>query len=290
MSASIVLPLTVALTLALLATTAHRCLPPQIAARALLITMVVVIAAAVPTVWLLAVGFVAHLPVLGGGLRWCADALGTHPQVPVWAGLLALVASTVGSARAIGVVRVNRRLRRDRPGPVEVVAHEGAFAYTLPGAGGRVVLSDTLVALLDRDEQAVVVAHESTHADHRHDRFLLVAHLGEALLPLVRPLANRLRFSLERWADDEAARRCGNRPLVARTLAKVALHGHMPSTVLGLAGLGVSARVAALLAPPRRAPGAATLACVGVAIGLTGALALVQVHHLSGLIATLCPE
>jgi len=288
MSVAIVSPLAVALMLALLASTVHRRLPPHIAARALLATISVVVVAAVPIVWLVTVGFAAHLPGVDHWTRWCTDAFGSHAPVPIWAGVGALLVSTIGSARACQVLLIHRRLRHDRPGPVEIVAHRDAFAYTLPGAGGRVVLSDTLVELLDRDEHAVVVAHESTHAHHRHDRFLLVAQLGEALLPVVRPLSNRLRFSLERWADDAAAQCCGDRPFVARTLAKVALHGHTSSAMLGLTGLGVSARVAALLGPARRAAHPATLAIIWTALGLISALAVIQLHHLSGLIAALC--
>jgi len=288
MSAAAVWPVAVALMLALVATTAHRRLPPQIAARTLLATMSVVVVATVPILWVVTLGFVAHLPALDRWIGWCADAFGTHERVPAWVGLTALMVSTIGSARAFRVLLVHGRLRHDRPGPIEIVAHDEAFAYTLPGAGGRVVLSDTLVELLDGDEHAVVVAHESTHAHHRHDRFLLVAQLGEALLPVVRPLSKRLRFSLERWADDAAAQCCGDRPFVARTLAKVALHGHTPSGVVGLTGLGVSARVAALLGPPNRAARPAMLVIVWMAIGLTGALAVIQLHHLSGLIAEWC--
>jgi len=289
MSASTVLPLGVVLMLALIATTFHRRLPPRIATRTLLTTISVVIAAALPTVWLVSLGFVTHVPLLGQGFAWCTDPFGTRHRVPVWAGATALLVSAIGAVRAFGVLRVHRLLRHDRFGGVEIVAHDEAFAYTLPGAGGRVVLSDSLVGLLDPREYAVVVAHESAHARHRHDRVLLVARLGEAMVPAIRPLSNRLRFSLERWADDAAARQCGDRPFVARTLAKVALHGSSPSELLGFTGLGVNARVAALLAPARGAPRRAALALIWVAIALSGALAVLQLHHLSELLAGFCP-
>ena len=55
--------------------------------------------------------------------------------------------------------------------------------------------------------------------------FALVAAVTAALLVPLHPLVNRLRFSVERWADEEAVRECGDRNLVARTLGRVALIG-----------------------------------------------------------------
>ncbi len=290
MPASTLLPLAVAFALSLLATTVHRRLPPKTAARTLVTTMIVVVGAAVPTLWLLSLGFLAHMPVLGRGARWCAEAFGAHERVPVWAGVGALLVSSVGAVRAWRVVHLHRLLRHDRPGHIEIVRSDDAFAYTLPGAGGRVVLSEGLVELLDESERLIVVAHEGAHAGHRHDRYVLVAQLADALLPPLRPLSKRLRFSLERWADEAAARQCGDRTRVATTLAKVALHGRTPAAFLGFTGLGVPARVAALLGLPSRTPHRFTILALGAAIAVTGCLAFIQLHHLSGLIAALCPD
>ena len=60
--------------------------------------------------------------------------------------------------------------------------------------------------------------------------------------------------------------------------------------VVGFAGLGVSARVGALLAEPAPAPRNATMLGLWLAIGFTGVLALFQLHHLLSLVTALCPD
>ena len=152
------------------------------------------------------------------------------------------------------------------------------------------MLSSGLIELLDDDEQAVVLAHEQAHARHRHDRYLLVAQLAAAAVPALRPLTSRVQFSIERWADEAAAAECGDRDFVARTLGKVALYDASPAGMLSFAGLGVSARVGALLAEPAPAPRNATMLGLWLAIGFTGVLALFQLHHLLSLVTALCPD
>ncbi len=287
---SVVLPLVVAMVLAVGVTTVHRRLPPVLAARAVTVTVIVVVGAAVPTLWLVGFGYLAHVSIFGRGFAWCAEFFGIHDRVPAWAGIPALALAIFGTIRVVRVVRMHRRLRHDQPGAVEVVGHPQPFAFTLPGRGGHVVLSSGIVDLLDADEQAVVLAHEGAHARHRHDRYLLVVQLACAAIPLLRPLTARAQFSLERWADEAAVQQCGNRRFVADTLAKVALHTIAPVGVLAFAGLGVTARVEALLSPPPAAPRPLVLLGLWAAIGVTGVLAAFQIHHLGGLMTTLCPD
>jgi len=289
MSPAFVVPLVAALALALVVTTLHRRLPPAVAARVVAVTTLVVAAAALPTLWILSLGFMAHLPFLGRGLAWCTEVFGVHRQLPWWVGVPATAFVAVGTVRAARVVRSYRRLRHDQPGSIEIAGHDHPFAVTLPGRGGHIVLSSALLDLLDDTEQHVVVAHEEAHARHRHDRYLLVAQLCVAAIPMLRPLTSRLQFSIERWADEAAVDACGDRQLVALTLGKVALHGFTPAGVLGFAGLGVPARVAALLGPPPGPARTPVLAVTWFAIALTGALAAVQLHHLASAITALCP-
>ena len=151
------------------------------------------------------------------------------------------------------------------------------------------VLSSGLIDMLDDAEQGVVLAHEHAHARNRHDRYLLIGQVAAALVPLLRPLAGRLHFSLERCADELAAEHCGDRGFVARTLGKVALHSDTPVGAMSFGGLGAPARVAALLSPPTTPlRSSATLALWG-AIGVTGVLAAFQLHHLARLVTALCP-
>ena len=283
-------PLMVAMALAVIVTTIHRWLPPVLAARAVTTTMVVVVGAAVPTVLIVSLGYLAHVPFFGLGLDWCAKAFGVHERIPTWLGLPSLMLTVSGSVSAARVVRAYRRLRHDRPGSVEIAGHDRPFAFTLPGRGGHVVVSTGLVELLDESEQAVVLAHEGAHARHRHDRYLLVAQLAAASIPPLRPLASRLQFSLERWADEAAVAECGDRRFVARTLGKVALHSVAPVGAMSFAGLGVPARVAALLAPPVPSPRSPLVVVLWVAIAATGVLAAFQIHHLASLLTALCPD
>ncbi len=286
---SLILPLLVALSLAVMVTTIHRRLPPVLAARAVAVTVVVVAGAAVPTLWIVGLGYFTHAPFLGSGLRWCIDVFGAHDRISPWIGLPSLLLAAIGTLRAARVVRAHRRLRHDHQGFVEIACHEQPFAFTLPGRGGHVVLSSGLVELLDDDERNVVLAHELAHATHRHDRYLLVAQLAVATIPMLRPLTSRLQFSLERWADEAAVEECGDRQFVARTLGKVALRSVTPVGAMSFAGLGVPARVSALLSAPAPTPRAPLLIGLWSAIVVTGALAAFQVHHLGSLVTALCP-
>jgi hypothetical protein len=283
------MPLLVALSLAVVVTATHRRLPPVVAARTVTITLAVITVAAVPSFWIVSLGYVAHFPVFGGRLDWCANAFGVHQPIPFWVGGPALVLSIAGIIRARAVVKSYRRLRHDHPGAIEIAEHHRPFAFTLPGRGGHVVLSTGLVAILDEAEQEVVLAHEYAHAQHRHDRYLLTAQLAAAAMPLLRPLAGRLQFSLERWADEMTVTHCGDRGFVARTLGKVALRSVAPAGAMSFAGLGVPARVAALLSPPMLPLRSSVHAALWGAIMLTGMIAAFQIHHLLGLLTALCP-
>lgn len=289
MSPSLLLPLIVAITLAAIVMATHRRLPPAVAARALTTTLVAVAAAAIPTFWILSLGFVAHLPLLDGRLDWCAAAIGVHDPVPAWIGAPTLALTVIGIARVRAVLRIYRRIRQHRAGMVEITDDARPYAFTLPGRGGQIVLSSGMVELLDEAEQGVVLAHEGAHAQRRHDRYLLAAQLAAAAVPPLRPLAGRVQFSLERWADEIAVACCGDRAFVARTLGKVALRSVTPAAAMSFGGLGVPARVAALLAPPMAAQRAGALAALWTAIVITGSLAAFQIHHLVRLAAALCP-
>ena len=291
MTPSTIAPLFTAFALAVAVTGLHRRLPPALATRVVATTMVVVVSAAIPTMWLTTVAFLAHSPLAGGGFEWCAKAFGVHHQpVPAVLGIASGFVAVVGTVRAIRAIRAHRSLRHDHAGSIEVLGHDQPFAFTLPGRGGHIVLSSALTDLLDDREQAIVLAHESAHGRHRHDRYLLIAHVASSAVPLLRPLATRLEYSLERWADEAAVRSCGNRTMVARTLGRVALGQFATAGVAGFAGLGVPARVAALLAPPVRRPPRWLVAAMWLVIAATGVLAMFQLHHLSALITALCPD
>ena len=284
----LILPLLVAIAMAATVTTIHHRLPASIAARAVLASVVVVAAAAVPTLWILGLGYLIHLPFLMNTFGWCEQVFGVHNSLSPLIGLPAILAAGIGTVQAVCVLHTYRRLRHDGLAPIEIARHLQPFAFTLPGRGGHIVVSTGLVELLDEDERRVVLAHEGAHAQYRHDRYLLVAQLATAAMPMLRPLSSRLQFSLERWADETAAKECGDRHFVARTLGKVALHSVSPVGVLSFASLGVTARVAALLAPPNPTPRSSMLIGLWFAIAATGAFAGLQIHHLTSLVSALC--
>ena len=285
----LVAPLAAASVLAIGVTAVHRRLPPKWAAQTLALTLVVVMGAAVPTVLILSLGYLTHIPLLGTGFEWCAKVFGVHENVPATVGLPASVVAIVGIWGAIKVFRSQRRLSHHQVGPVEVIAHDQPFAFTLPGRAGHIVMSSGLVEFLDEDELSVVLTHERAHGRHRHDRYLVIAKLAVAVAPMLRPLSSRLEFSLERWADESAALACDDRTFVARTLGKVALGAPSPMMSLSFAGLGVPARMTALLEPMATPPSVRQMTplCLGVAV--TGLFAIYQLHHLVKLIVTLCP-
>lgn len=76
---------------------------------------------------------------------------------------------------------------------------------------------------------------------------------------------------------------------MAHTLGKVALHDVAPAGALSFAGVGVPARVAALLEPAAPNPRPALLIGLWSAIAVTGLLAAYQLHHLMLFITAVCP-
>lgn len=289
MLSSLAFPLLVTLGVAAIATSAHRRLPPRLAARFVTIALVLVVLAALPTAVMVAVAFLAHIPVIGVGFQWCAQAIGLHGSVPAWIGAPVLTLLAVGFVRTVRLVRQHRELRMDHEHPIHVAQSHKPYAVTLPGRAGQIVISTAMVDMLDDDERRIVVAHEEAHARYRHDRYLLTAELAAAALPPLRTLARRVNFSIERWADEAAVAVCGDRRLVALTLGKVALHSH-PATVAGFAGLGVAARMEALLAPPVPKPHRSQLLLLWSSLAVAGAFSLYQLHHLEQLVVALCPH
>lgn len=290
MVGSLVFPLLVTLGVAALATSAHRRLPPRLATRFVTIALVLVVIAALPTALVIALAFLAHAPVVGVGFQWCAQALGLHSSIPAWIGLPVLGLLAVGAVRTVRLIREHRALRFDEAHPIRITHSHKPYAVTLPGRAGQIVISTAMVELLDDDERRIVVAHEEAHARYRHDRYLLTAELAAAALPPLRALARRVNYSIERWADEAAAAVCGDRQLVAVTLGKVALQAHHPPTVAGFAGLGVAARMGALLAPPIPNPHRSQLLVLWSSLAVTAGFSVYQLHHLERLLAALCPH
>ena len=289
MGGSIAFPLVATLALAVLATSVHHRLPPRLATRFVTLALVFVTIAVVPTALVVGVAFLAHAPFVGTGFEWCAQAIGLHGSVSAWIGIPVVGLIAIGSLRTIRLLRQHRALRLVEPHPIHIARSSRAYAVTLPGRAGQIVMSTAMVDILDDDERRIVVAHERAHARYRHDRYLLVAELAAAAVPPLRALARRVTFSIERWADEAAAAVCGDRELVAMTLGKVALETH-PPTVAGFSGLGVAARMGALLQPPLMNPPRSHVVALWSSLAVTASFSLYQLHHLERLLTALCPH
>ena len=148
-----------------------------------------------------------------------------------------------------------------------IVTSPTADAYTVPGAPGRIVVSTGMVAALDEPSLRALVAHEQAHLNGSHYVYATLARLAATANPFLRPLATAVEYSIERWADEDAATATGDRLAVARAISSAAVaarHGHAQAEhgiMLGALGSGSSTdlsgagpiprRVAALLAPAR---------------------------------------
>ncbi|WP_425824860.1 M56 family metallopeptidase [Streptomyces fractus] len=151
------------------------------------------------------------------------------------------------------------------PGTVVVTEDHGPHAYAVPGLPGRIVISHGMLDALGPAGREILLAHEYAHLRHHHYAFVSLTHLCAAANPLLRPLANTVAYTVERWADEQAAEDTGNRRAVAETVARAAVATkrshqsgrYVPAVALGLldraVGPGtVPRRVAALLQPPPR--------------------------------------
>lgn len=186
----------------------------------------------------------AHVPewALFGDDRPVPDVLGVPAALLTAAGLLVAGRTAARWTAELRAARVHAR----RPLETDV-----PIAVAVPGRHGGVLLSRGLLVGLTPEELHVVFQHETSHLRHRHHRYLAAGALGAALLPPLRPLRERLRLAVERWADEDAAEAVGDRAFVARTIAKVALaHPPVPGPAAAFAESGVVQRVEALLGTP----------------------------------------
>jgi Zn-dependent protease with chaperone function len=167
-----------------------------------------------------------------------------------------------------------------------LLEHPAPVAFCIPGARPLLVLSSGMVAELDGDQLAAVVAHERAHLREHHHLLLLPFVAWEAALPVL-PAAARahaaVRDLVEMRADDVALRSLsGATP--RRTLAQAivaAAEGTggvaLPGGALAVAGGELRARVVRLLEPPSPLPALArwaALAAAGLLLLLPTALLL----------------
>jgi len=245
----------------------------------LLTVVAAALAACSSAALMLLVAFAAiRVPALAALGDYSQHVVRRFDAIPAVAGVIAgLALAGAGAAVAVMFRSRARALAESYRRAAALHSHDGVVvtagpdldAYALPGRPGRIVVSGHLLDRLDADSVAVLIAHEQAHLSGRHHIFAAVARLAAAANPMLLPVARSVEYTLERWADEHAARVTGDRRLVAETVGRVALlasprRGRMPGVSLGIAGAWargfalswagpVPRRVAALLAaPPRR--------------------------------------
>ncbi|MFJ9442711.1 M48 family metalloprotease [Kitasatospora sp. NPDC101235] len=178
-------------------------------------------------------------------------------------------------------------LLRSADHPLTVLDDECADAFALPGRlgrpgrpgePGRIVVTSGMLRALTAPERSALLAHERAHLTARHHLFLSLAEHAAGVHPALRPLRAPLGYHLERWADEVAAARVGDRAVTARAVGRAALAASRspwparPRLVPAAHSGPVPRRVAALLQPrPATAPGTWRRAA---AVALAACLAL----------------
>jgi Zn-dependent protease with chaperone function len=294
MIVAMALPLVISVLLGASASRVGRWLPPGTAVRLLTAAMLVT---ALATGFVLAVAgllVLAQIPLAAALGHYSARVLGSGMPVPVAAGGLAavtvcgLLAAALRRAALGGRDLVLAAVACRRLGPavggLVVVDDEEPDAYTLPGLGGRVVVSTAMLRALPADERRVLLAHEAAHLTRRHHLWVQAAELAAAANPLLRPAARAVRAAVERDADEVAATEVDDRLLTARALARAGLartaarRGATLAAALAGADSAVADRARALLGgpPPRRRALAGLMAGLMLATGIAALVTGVQ--------------
>jgi hypothetical protein len=301
------LPLVLPLLAAVSARRLAEWLPPRTATWLLTGSAVVLAAASAAVLGLLALAAILRIPLVAAVGDLSLHAVSRHDPSSLPLGLAAaalLAAAAAAAARAAwrrtsALVAAHRQARwLPGRGQVVVVSDAAADAYAAPGWPGRIVITTGMMRALTAAERQVLLAHERAHAYGYHYLFTAAARLAAAANPLLRPLAGAVGYSVERWADEQAAAATGDRRLAARAIATAALAAQagppgrpVPAGALSavadaatMRGAGiVPRRVAALLQPPPRPR--LLLAAVAVAlVAVSGLSALDAARSLHGLI------
>lgn len=197
--------------------------------------------------------------------------------------LAAVLAAELLGVLALSGVRTARARRRHREAlellvepsaelpDARLLEHPAPVAFCIPGARPLLVLSSGMVAELDDDQLAAVVAHERAHLRERHHLLLLPFVAWQAALPVL-PAAGRahvaVRELVEMRADDVALASLPGtaaRRTMAEAIVAAAGAAGAPPGALAVSGVGMRARVLRLLEPPRPLPAAARWAALTAA-------------------------
>lgn len=262
------------LVLSLLAAASARLIadrfPPRAATWLLASSALSLAAATGVALTALAATAIGQIPLIAGLGHWSVQALRRDDPASLSIALsacialpAALIAAGRGAISRIRALSAAARTARRLPSAeaVTVIEDPAPRAYALAGYPGRIVVSTGMFQALDDHEQDVLLAHERAHVQCGHHFFVALTHVAATANPLLRPLDNAVRYTVERWADECAATAIGDRRLVATTIGKAALlvsHRRPAPGTLAISGAPlrrtgpVPRRVAALFAAPPR--------------------------------------
>jgi hypothetical protein len=310
MGLAVYLPLVLPGLFALLAGPLAARLDPRHATWLLAGAAVVLAGCSTLALGLLAAASLVRTPLAASLGHWSLRVLGRDTPAEIAVALLAGVllggamltvsGFVIHRCRALAGAYTEARCLPGRARTV-VVQDEAADAYALPGWPGRIVVTAGMLAALDEPGRAALLAHEEAHLAGFHYLFTTAARLAATASPLLRPAAQAVEYTVERWADERAASVVGDRRLVAHTIGRAALaaKANRPSRLIP-AALGavfpgartrlhpaagpVPRRVAALLAPPppRRL---VLLSAVVALVALAGISALEAANNLQDLLS-----
>jgi Zn-dependent protease with chaperone function len=231
---------------------------------------------------------------------------------PLWTLYMGVFALTllVGARLAVAVLKVAIATRRRRAhhrmlvdllgvrrdadqlstqaGELRILKVAQPLAYCVPGAHGRIVLSDGTLTSLTDTEVGAVVGHERAHLRARHDLVLEAFTAVHTAFPRFVRSASALdavRLLVELLADDAAVRAAGRTPL-ARALVTCA-SARPPAGALAVGGPSTVLRVRRLSGRgnSRTLSAAAYTAAVAVLVVPTATLAvpwLIELQRLFG--------
>lgn len=294
MSIGFVAPLLASAAIALVAGLLQSRLRPQVAAQSLAVACVSVAAATVWALLTLVMGALAENSFIDRWSSWCPELYRADDHVAAWIGAGAGVTLAVVVVRAWLAARLEHQTRQRLPDcgdGVLIIDSDQPTAYAVPGRHGGIVVSRGMIDALEPSERAVLWAHEQSHLNHKHHRYLIATEMAVAVVPPLRRLANQVHFATERWADEDAAIEVGgDRQLVARAIARAALASVDHSrTRMALADTGVGERVRAMVDIDRRFLAPAVGGAVGVVVmSMTLAGSGLQLHHLVAFVAHIC--
>lgn len=248
-------------------------LPPSrlapMTGAALWLSALVLRAALVVLATLIAILYLPATELFQLATRWCF-----HAVIPFFATHLGFSGHRVGDAAALlpgfvlglsvisALFAVWRTARRVRgwlrgsslgQGPRESVIVGGPDVVVAAAGirGARVVVSTGALVRLDEEELAAGLEHERGHIARRHPYLALTGSLAFAiarLLPGSRDALSRVRFFLERDADEYAVDRTSDPMALASAICKAAT-GDPPVSpaIAGLARCGTAMRLRLLL-------------------------------------------